>query len=107
MKSNWNKIMLMAGFCALTAAVAVVDEQMPSSTTNSSTGMETNNWRTMPTVSQRFVWMAATTDKKEIQLGELALQKATVPMSNHSHDELFRITKPPAKSYEPLPKKKT
>jgi putative membrane protein len=50
--------------------------QPVSGTTTNITGMDANKWRTMPTLSQRFVWMAAITDKKEIQLGELALQKS-------------------------------
>ena len=76
MKSNWNKIILTTGFCAFAAVVAVADEQMPSDLNNNPTGMTTNNWHDMPTLSQRFIWMAATTDKKEIQLGGLALQKS-------------------------------
>ena len=47
-----------------------------TSDTNNVAGMDTNAWRTTPTMSQQFVWMAAMTDKKEIQLGELALQKS-------------------------------
>lgn len=78
MKSNWNKSILAVVFCTLAAAVASADDQTPSASTNNNfaAGMDTNAWRTMPSMSQRFVWMAATTDKKEIHLGELALQKS-------------------------------
>jgi putative membrane protein len=78
MKSNWNKIILTIGVCSFTVAVAIADQQMQavSEQTNNLAGTDTNNWRTKPILSQRFVWMAATTDKKEIHLGELALQKS-------------------------------
>ena len=67
-----------AGLCAFSADVAIADEQMQpaSGITNTVAGMDTNTWRTMPTTLQRFVWMAAMTDKNEIQLGEMALQKS-------------------------------
>jgi hypothetical protein len=83
MKSSWKKIMVAIDFCAGATSVALADEQMPSDTTNNVAGMDTDNWRTMPTMSRRFIWLAATTDQKEIHLGDLALQKkAAIPTSN-------------------------
>ena len=78
MKSNRCKILLIVGFFAFAAVVAIADEQMqPASETNINVaGLDTNTLQSMPTPAQRFVWMAATTDKKELQLGELALQKS-------------------------------
>jgi hypothetical protein len=44
-KSNWNKIILAAGLCAFSAAVAIADEQMQpaSGMTNNVAGMDTNS----------------------------------------------------------------
>jgi putative membrane protein len=78
MKINLNKTIITAGVCAL-AAIACADDQVPrmqgadNMDTNS---WSTNDWENQPVTAQSFVWMAATTDMKEIHMGELALQKS-------------------------------
>ena len=71
MKINLNKTIMTIGVCALAAAV-FADDQIPGNMSST----DTNNWDNQPVTSQSFVWAAATTDMKEIHMGELALQKS-------------------------------
>jgi putative membrane protein len=76
MKINLNKTIITAGVCAL-AAIACADDQVPRlQPVPEANNLDTNNWDNQPITSQSFVWAAATTDMKEIHMGELALQKS-------------------------------
>jgi putative membrane protein len=76
MKISLNKTIITAGVCAL-AAIACADDQVPRmQSVPEANNLDTNNWDNQPITSQSFVWAAATTDMKEIHMGELALQKS-------------------------------
>jgi putative membrane protein len=76
MKINLNKTILALGFCALTSIASADDQNMQTSDMNTNDVNEMNGMAGMAGTSQGFVWMAATTDMKEIHMGEMALQKS-------------------------------
>jgi putative membrane protein len=67
MKKNLKKTIFVLGITAF-SAVAFAQNQMSTTDTNNPPGSQIS--------AQGFVWEAAETDKKEIHLGELALQKS-------------------------------
>ncbi|MEI9865924.1 MAG: DUF4142 domain-containing protein [Limisphaerales bacterium] len=76
MKINLNKTLIAVGVCAWSTVVLAVDENYQTQTKISDRYATTNNMSSAPVTAQSFVWDAATTDMKEIRMGEMALQKS-------------------------------
>lgn len=74
MKINLNKTILAISVCTLTSIASADDQAMQMSGTREN--MNANHMADMTDTAQGFVWMAGTTDMKEVHMGKLALQKS-------------------------------
>ena len=107
MKSNWNKIIFTVGFLRFSGLGSKCRR------TNAVLFRHTTMWLEWTRIlggpcpqchSNSFGWRPRLIKRKFI-LASWPCKKATIPMSNHSRNELFPITRAPAKNYRRLPKK--